>query len=237
MEKLAYHMQQQSITTADYIAWAHRRLALLDESPALFKLAAFNEDANIFEIKSCFEQAMRELQLTLPTLTNDEIIRLLASDVLNTTDAAKMNELARDIFTFVSDAGYPNHLLQWVEVSDMQDRLQYDAVRPLYKERDVLDKIYEAARMTTRKYTCPCCGYKTLDEKPPGTYEICTLCFWEDDPIQFEDPDYEGGANSISLRTAQQNVVRIGVSEECYAGRGDKRPLFEKDTEWSPVCS
>ncbi|OCS83443.1 hypothetical protein A6K76_03450 [Caryophanon latum] len=72
MEKLAYHMQQQSITTADYIAWAHRRLALLDESPALFKLAAFNEDANIFEIESCFEQAMRELHRTSTLLSRVE---------------------------------------------------------------------------------------------------------------------------------------------------------------------
>ena len=25
------------------------------------------------------------------------------------------------------------------------------------------------------KYTCPCCGYKTLDEEPPGTHEIARL--------------------------------------------------------------
>jgi hypothetical protein len=30
------------------------------------------------------------------------------------------------------------------------------------------------------KYTCPCC-YKTLGEEPPDTYEICEICFWEDD--------------------------------------------------------
>ncbi len=50
------------------------------------------------------------------------------------------------------------------------------------------------------KYTCPCCGYRTLDEEPPGTYDICEICFWEDDPVQFVDPDYEGGANTPSLR-------------------------------------
>jgi rubrerythrin len=27
------------------------------------------------------------------------------------------------------------------------------------------------------KYTCPCCGYKTLDEEPPGTYDICKIVF------------------------------------------------------------
>ena len=41
------------------------------------------------------------------------------------------------------------------------------------------------------KYTCPCCGYKTLDEKPPGTYAICSICYWEDDGVQYDDVDYE----------------------------------------------
>jgi hypothetical protein len=27
--------------------------------------------------------------------------------------------------------------------------------------------------------TCPCCGYPTIDAR--GTYEICSLCAWEDD--------------------------------------------------------
>ncbi|EJS66361.1 hypothetical protein CN425_23275 [Bacillus cereus] len=57
------------------------------------------------------------------------------------------------------------------------------------------------------KYTCPCCGYKTLEEEPPGTYEICSICFWEDDPVQFKDPDLEGGANEVSLRQAQKNLL------------------------------
>ncbi len=52
------------------------------------------------------------------------------------------------------------------------------------------------------KYTCPCCGYKTIEEEPPGTYEICNICYWEDDEVQFNDPDFEGGANEVSLRQA-----------------------------------
>ncbi|MEH7657210.1 CPCC family cysteine-rich protein, partial [Bacillus velezensis] len=34
------------------------------------------------------------------------------------------------------------------------------------------------------KYTCPCCGYRTIEEEPPGTYEICNICYWEDDEVQ-----------------------------------------------------
>jgi len=58
------------------------------------------------------------------------------------------------------------------------------------------------------KYTCPCCGYETLDEPARGTYIICELCDWEDDLVQNEDPDYEGGANGICLREAQHEFLR-----------------------------
>ncbi|QXC60101.1 hypothetical protein KSP35_17305 [Aquihabitans sp. G128] len=29
-------------------------------------------------------------------------------------------------------------------------------------------------------FTCHCCGFRTLHEKPTGTYEICEVCFWEE---------------------------------------------------------
>lgn len=60
------------------------------------------------------------------------------------------------------------------------------------------------------KYTCPCCGYKTLDEEPTDTYTICKICFWEDDGVQFRDPDYEGGANEVSLWQAQKTLLSLG---------------------------
>lgn len=41
--------------------------------------------------------------------------------------------------------------------------------------------------MNIELYTCPCCGYKTLEECPPGTFEICPICHWEDDNVQFEE--------------------------------------------------
>lgn len=61
------------------------------------------------------------------------------------------------------------------------------------------------------KYKCVCCGYRTLSSEPPGTFEICPVCYWEDDNVQFDDPDYEGGANSISLNKARENYKRIGA--------------------------
>ncbi len=53
---------------------------------------------------------------------------------------------------------------------------------------------------------CPCCGSYTLSEV--GAYEICPVCFWEDDPVQLSDPTYSGGANQDSLNKARENWVK-----------------------------
>lgn len=89
---------------------------------------------------------------------------------------------------------------------------------------------------SVNKYPCPCCGYKTLDEKPPGTYDICPICFWEDDPVQFSDPDYEGGANVVSLRQAQRSFLEIGVSEFRFKENA-RTPQSgeERDPGWQPL--
>jgi hypothetical protein len=62
-------------------------------------------------------------------------------------------------------------------------------------------------------YPCPCCGFLTLDEPPPGTFAICPVCFWEDDNIQGADPEYAGGANVVSLREARENFRTLGACE------------------------
>lgn len=59
---------------------------------------------------------------------------------------------------------------------------------------------------------CPCCGYLTFGEDCPGSFDICPVCFWEDDPIQFTDPTYKGGANNVSLEEAQRNFAEFGAS-------------------------
>ncbi|MBX7067453.1 MAG: hypothetical protein K1X28_09495 [Parachlamydiales bacterium] len=70
-----------------------------------------------------------------------------------------------------------------------------------------------------RQFKCPCCSYLTLKEKPPGTFEICPVCFWEDDNVQFDDPDYEGGANDESLNKARNNFREFGASSKKYMKR------------------
>jgi hypothetical protein len=63
-------------------------------------------------------------------------------------------------------------------------------------------------------YPCPCCRYLTLPSPPPGTFEICPVCWWEDDNTQFADPDFAGGANTVSLRRAQETFKSMGAITE-----------------------
>ena len=63
------------------------------------------------------------------------------------------------------------------------------------------------------KFKCPCCGYRTLSSEKRGSYEICPVCYWEDDKVQFVDPEYKGGANRVSLRQARANFKSFGACE------------------------
>lgn len=63
-----------------------------------------------------------------------------------------------------------------------------------------------------QKRACPCCGFKTL-RSGQGDYEICAVCFWEDDPVGYTQPDYAGGANGVSLIDAKKNFLEIGAVE------------------------
>lgn len=49
--------------------------------------------------------------------------------------------------------------------------------------------------------------------EPPGSYDICPICDWEDDPVQLRWPDFAGGANHPSLIEAQGNFARLGASD------------------------
>jgi len=76
--------------------------------------------------------------------------------------------------------------------------------------------------MGSKRWSCPCCESLTLDEEPPGTFDICPVCFWEDDNVQFDGPDRGGGANRVSLNEARTNFTAFGASEERF--RKNVRP-------------
>lgn len=82
-----------------------------------------------------------------------------------------------------------------------------------YSDKELIEIVEFQRAQANGRFYCDCCGYNTLNEKPNGTYQICTMCFWEDHPIQKDDPNYEGGANRISLNQAKKNFAEFGACE------------------------
>ncbi|MBM0065513.1 CPCC family cysteine-rich protein [Alkalicoccobacillus gibsonii] len=62
------------------------------------------------------------------------------------------------------------------------------------------------------KFACLCCGYKTLEKEPPGTYDICEVCYWEDDDYQYAFQN-ELGANRVTIKEAKRNFLAFGACE------------------------
>ena len=81
---------------------------------------------------------------------------------------------------------------------------------------DLQEQIVELARVIVDRgaacFPCPACGHLVFGE-PPGSFDICPVCFWEDDVVQLLHPDMAGGANRPSLREAQENFAATGAIE------------------------
>jgi hypothetical protein len=107
-------------------------------------------------------------------------------------------------------------------------------------EGETVEKFRNAfsPRALEPSYRCPCCRYVTLEER--GSYDICPICFWEDDGQDDHDADVvRGGPNGrLSLIAARKNFDASGASEprraafvrsptpsEHHARRADLEPL------------
>ena len=69
-----------------------------------------------------------------------------------------------------------------------------------------------------QRFACPCCGHLTLAGR--GGFEICPVCFWEDDGQDDGDAaTVRGGPNGpLSLEQARRNYASFGASDECHRG-------------------
>jgi hypothetical protein len=52
-----------------------------------------------------------------------------------------------------------------------------------------------------------------LGAPPNNTFDICPVCYWQDDGVQLDDPTYAGGANQLSLEQARQHFAQHGTCE------------------------
>jgi hypothetical protein len=62
--------------------------------------------------------------------------------------------------------------------------------------------------------TCPCCAFLTLPTR--GDYELCPVCFWEDDGQDDDDADLvrRGPNGLLSLTQARANYAAFGACDQ-----------------------
>ncbi len=70
--------------------------------------------------------------------------------------------------------------------------------------------------MSDQSFPCPCCGCLTRTESEYGTFEICPVCYWEDDAVQAANPEMGGGANTMSLDEARESYRELGAASKDY---------------------
>lgn len=87
---------------------------------------------------------------------------------------------------------------------------------------------------SVKAYPCLCCGYKTLTKEPPGSYEICPICFWED---SVPDESWQHAtSNGVGLIQAQRNFVAFGACESQWLD-AVRRPTEEdeRNPDWQTI--
>ncbi|HEY4057855.1 MAG TPA: CPCC family cysteine-rich protein [Kofleriaceae bacterium] len=82
------------------------------------------------------------------------------------------------------------------------------------------------------RLACACCGFLTMSE--PGSYDICPVCWWEDDPTQNANAELRRGANAVCLREGRRNYLEIGASElrfleKVRAEHPEERPVLSRN--------
>lgn len=75
--------------------------------------------------------------------------------------------------------------------------------------RDLLERLIEEFTL----HACPCCGNYTLSDPPPGSDEICPVCWWQDDYVGFHQPEHACGPNRVSLDEGRRQFLTRGYAD------------------------
>ena len=160
-------------------------------------------------------------------MRRDEAIALLAAREVAALDDAQRRDLA---FEWLSDEGDLEPSGDAIcAAAEAAVRHKFTGVLNAYLERRlaVMGRIETVVGDLEPLFACPCCGSRTLHER--GCWDICLVCFWEDDGIT--DVDVISGPNHMSLAEARRNFATIGAVSEAMRAHvlpdGRERYPFE----------
>ncbi len=78
-------------------------------------------------------------------------------------------------------------------------------------------------------YLCKVCGLGHIE----NSYSICSVCGWEDDDIQNDNPNYMGGANKMSLNQYKEfwknnKELILSSSNTCFTAIDLAKKYFKE---------
>jgi hypothetical protein len=147
--------------------------------------------------------------------------------------ASSLAPVRAELVSFLEELG--NHYAEWglgqlvfklaalahVNVYDIEDEELLESVRSEHPGlcwfNWYTDQLEHKSTVRERRlgnpYRCPCCHHVTLCER--GGFEICPVCYWEDDGQDDEDADtVRGGPNgALSLTQARENYLHHQVCD------------------------
>jgi len=145
---LVYKIHKGIVSVEDYVAWAYTLLQNNVSSNSVNIIASLAPNHNLFEVEDYFQRALNELQMELPTIepSSRAYIALLATKILKEGNDIEIFNLAKEIFNIVSDLQYPEDLIEWYNISEMVDCIEYDKSPLDFNKEDIKSKIKEESR-------------------------------------------------------------------------------------------
>lgn len=123
-----------------------------------------------------------------------------------------------------------NELFDWynntLEYSTLSELIKYWIVKP--NTSDIQKATYTIYYQNHWRM-CPVCWFNTLDEWELFNYNICEICFWEDEDLWKWYPARAGWPNRESLIELQEyilNNIPVAIKEHHW---------YKRDEDWRPT--
>lgn len=119
-----------------------------------------------------------------------------------TWDEIYCGETPSDVYCMSCGWHYSPEQVRNPDMENGANVMSYNEYRDWYAKKIAENPEYNYFDEMTDNYVpaphkCPVCGKYEFEDD--SCYDICPFCGWEDDGVQLNNPDYEGGANELSL--------------------------------------
>ncbi|GGA78637.1 hypothetical protein [Ornithinibacillus halotolerans] len=142
--ELYYKKYTDTVKPTDYVEWAISSLHM--DVLEIKKLASMKEPYNLFEIEDMFEKAMKAIQREAPTIevcVHNHIKQLHSHLLLSNKHAM---DIVKELYQCALNYELIEVQMEWQEISDAMDDLQYGDNLYQYTEEKINDWIVTHAR-------------------------------------------------------------------------------------------